>query len=377
MSYDKRCTLDILGIPKEFGVVVLTFVLILALSPYLGGIDLGIFKVPILNPQATWVLVYLGPVLLVLVSLLFLPCWQKKLDPSVSNSVPVPNGKIIEQEDALPVNSKFCLQSVADIVKLEAAKQGIQIDGLQIGDRLHINDLERICTKAWYPKMTAAEVNSILQAARAKAFSLKYAKPREDEKLRDVGTIKIDNLKRWEFYFYNLLHELGVEAPNQLNILNVGIGNGYAEDPFFSTIHSFKAVDISNEALQYAREKFPQMTSFVCAAEDLKPILNNSVDFYLSLRTYQSTLFDRRAALHEAYRVIRNGGIILLSVPIMYVLPDGNVIAGLIPPGSSKPNMTYARGIVKRIHDYLTILNFKSVKTDERSPFEIFLSAKR
>jgi ubiquinone/menaquinone biosynthesis C-methylase UbiE len=119
------------------------------------------------------------------------------------------------------------------------------------------------------------------------------------------------------------------------------------------------------------------MTSFVCPAEDLIQIPNKSVDLYISLRTYQSTLFDRRSALHEAYRVLRNGGIILLSVPIMFLRQEGKVLAGLIPPDSSEPNMEYARQFVARIQAYLTILNFQEVKTDERSPFEIFISARR
>jgi SAM-dependent methyltransferase len=365
MSADKRSIVDVLGIPKEFGVLLLTLVLILAISPYLGGIDLGIFRVPDLPPRATWVLRYLGPVLVVLVLLLFLPCLQHHRNPQTS---PV---------RAVETDSKYCLQSIADIVKAEAANHGVHIDGLRIGDRLHINDVERICAKAWFPEKSAAEISSVLQSARAMAFSRKYAEPREDEKLVDVSKIKIDDLKPWEAYFTDLLRDLGVEDPNQLDILNVGIGNGHAEEPFLSQIHSFKAVDISEEALQYARKKYPQMTPFVCSAEDLNSIPNNSVDLYLSLRTYQSTLFDRRAALHEAYRVLRNGGIILLSVPIMFLRRDDEVLTGLIPPESSEPNMEYARQLVGRIQEYLRILNFRDVTTDERSPFEIFLCARR
>jgi SAM-dependent methyltransferase len=158
-------------------------------------------------------------------------------------------------------NSKYRLQSITDIVKVEAANHGIHIDGLQISDRLHINDLVRICAKAWFPEKSTAEVSCILQNARAKAFSRKYAEPREDEKLVDVTKIKIDGLKPWQDYFINILNELEVKDPNQLDIINVGIGNGYAEEPFLSKIHSFKAVDISEEALQYAKKKYPQMTS--------------------------------------------------------------------------------------------------------------------
>lgn len=363
MSSDKRSTLHILGIPEGFGVILLTLALILAMSPYLGGTDLGIFIVPEFSLHATGVLRYLGPVLLAVVSLLFLPCWPQQGKRTISSAY------------AVDTDSKYHLQNIEDIVKMEAATHGIHIEGLQIGDRLHINDLERICAKSWFPEKPAAEVSNILQAARAKAFSKKYAEPREDEKTVDMSKIK--GMKSWDVYFTDLLRDLGIEDYNQLDSLIVGIGNGHAEEPFLSQIHSFIAVDISDEALQYAKKKYRQMTQFICAAEDLRDIPNNSVDLYLSLRTYQSTLFDRRAALHEAYRVLRNGGIVVLSVPIMYLRGDGNVLAGLIPPRSFEPNMEYARQLVARIHEYLTILNFQEVRTDERSPFEIFLSARR
>jgi hypothetical protein len=61
----------------------------------------------------------------------------------------------------------------------------------------------------------------------------------------------------------------------------------------------------------------------------------------------------------------------------MYLRGDGESLVGLIPPGSSEPNMDYARQVAARIQQYLTVLNFWDAKTDDRSPFEIFLSAQR
>lgn len=362
----KRSTLTVLGLPKEFGVILLVFALILTISPYLGGVDLGIFKVPKFTGNLTWVLYFLGPILLLLFCLLFLPYWKDNAKAPSSSIRSVDTG------------SKYRLQNITEIIKVEAANHGLNIDGLQMSDRFHINDLKRICMKILFPEKQPSEVSDILQNARATAFSRKYAEPKEDEKLVDVSRIRVDGLKPWHTYFTDILHHLGIDDPNQLDILDVGIGNGHAEGSFLSQIHSFKAVDISDEALEYAKKKYPypQMTSFICPAEDLERIPNNSVDLYLSLRTYQSTLFDRRTAIHEAYRVLRMGGIILLSIPIMFLHGECEVLSGLIPPGSSEPNMRYAQQLVARIHDYLTILNFRDVMTHEGSPFEIFLSAR-
>lgn len=364
MSSEKKNTLQVIGVPKEFGVLLLTLTLILAVSPYLGGQDLGIFKVPSFSQETTWVLYFLGPVLFVVTILLFIPFWKQK----VSSSVTLPR--------SVGSDSKYRLQNIADIVKAEAANHGIHIDGIHIGDRFHINDLIRICARAWFPDKSADEVAGILHAARSTAFSRKYAEPKDDEKLVDVSTVQIEGIKPWHSYLEGLLKDLGVDDYNQLDILNVGLGNGHAEEPFLKQLHSFTAVDISDEALDYASKKYRHMTRFVCPAEDLDQISNNSIDLYLSLRTYQSRLFDVRAALHEAYRVLRNGGIIVLSVPIMY-LQGGEVLAGLIPPKESVPNMKYARSLAERILEHLETLNFLDVRLDERSPFELFLCARR
>ena len=365
MLPDKKSTLQVIGIPEEFGVVLLTLALILAISPYLGGTDLGVVKVPTFSSRATQVLYFLGPILFLVTVFLFLPFWKQNRTLSTSST------------SSIKSDSKYRLQSITDIVRVEAANHGIHIDGIQIGDRFHINDLEQICTKVWYPDRAEDPIKKVLADARAIAFSRKYAEPREDEKLVDVSNIQFEGLKTWDVYFTDLLNDLGVKEFNQIDIFDVGIGNGYAEEPFLRQLHSFKAVDISDEALQYADKKYSQMTRFVCAAEDLHPVPNNSVDLYMSLRTYQSTLLNKRAALHEAYRVLRNGGIIVLSIPFMYLQENGEVLSGLIPPGSTEPNIEYARHFAERINEYLMILNFSDVKMDERSPFEIFLSAKR
>lgn len=63
----------VLGLPQPFGVVILTFSLILLVGPYLSGMDFGIFKVPSFNEKATHQLRIIGPTVFVLVLLLFIP----------------------------------------------------------------------------------------------------------------------------------------------------------------------------------------------------------------------------------------------------------------------------------------------------------------
>lgn len=87
MSTDRKSTLNLLHIPEEFGLLLLTLTLILAISPLIGDTDLGIFKIPKFSQQVTSILIYLGPVLFVISIILHMPLWQqneKEKDSQVS-----------------------------------------------------------------------------------------------------------------------------------------------------------------------------------------------------------------------------------------------------------------------------------------------------
>ncbi|MBA2880900.1 SAM-dependent methyltransferase [Desulfosalsimonas propionicica] len=365
MTQNKRNSFEFFNLPEKFSVAVLTLSFILLIGPYLEGLDFGVFKIPTFAADTKKVLQYLGPPLFIFVILLFVRFWKS---PDTSDT------KEIKEVES---NSKFRLQSISDIVKNEARKNGINIDGIHIGDRLTISDLERICTKTYYPNQPSNGTCTLLENARGMAFTKKYAEPKEDEKLVNISQIKLEGLKQWEAYFWDLLKDLGINDLSHIDILNVGIGNGYADYELFKNVPRFKAVDISPEALNYAANKLSNMQYYVCSAENLFQVPNGSIDLYLSFRTFQSTLFDRRAAVHEAYRVLRKGGIAIISVPVLYLKKNGEVLQGLIPPGSYEPNLDYATAIADRIKDYMDIMNFKEVDIDSRSPFEIYICGKR
>jgi hypothetical protein len=76
MPRNRRSTLNLLGVPDQFGVLLLTFALVLTVAPYLGEVHMGIFKVPKFSTEQTMRLQYLGPFILVIFLLLFLRVWS-------------------------------------------------------------------------------------------------------------------------------------------------------------------------------------------------------------------------------------------------------------------------------------------------------------
>jgi len=279
----------------------------------------------------------------------------------------------------VPSLSKYAKKKTPDRIKDEARNAGLNIDHVNFCDDLTINDLEIMCSKTYYPSWSREKVRSVLRQARSVAFTAKYATPNdEDEKTVDIKKLGISNIKPWSEYFENLLNNLDISDLNSVGILDVGLGNGYAYSSVFSKLHSFTGVDISEKALGYAQDKFPQLNAFVNDAEDLTDIQTSSIDLYISLRTYQSTLFDKRLAVHEAHRVLRSGGKVIISIPIMFLGTEGEAIDGLIPPGSTNaPDMDYANDMVSQVEHLLHVLNFTHVGTNRDSPFEIFVYGTR
>lgn len=73
---NRKSTFELMGLPQEFGVVLLTLALILLISPYLTNSDFGIFKVPKFPPGTLHSLRILGPVALAFAIALFIPFWK-------------------------------------------------------------------------------------------------------------------------------------------------------------------------------------------------------------------------------------------------------------------------------------------------------------
>jgi hypothetical protein len=68
-----KSIIDFLNIPSDFGNTLLIIGLILALSPYLGGLDFGVFKIPELPPPIRKRFKILGPIIFLAIFILYIP----------------------------------------------------------------------------------------------------------------------------------------------------------------------------------------------------------------------------------------------------------------------------------------------------------------
>lgn len=73
---ERMSTYELLGIPETLGITISLFFIILALTPYFGGLDFGHFKVPMINNRKTQRgLKFIGPFLIVLSIGAFVKLW--------------------------------------------------------------------------------------------------------------------------------------------------------------------------------------------------------------------------------------------------------------------------------------------------------------
>lgn len=203
-------------------------------------------------------------------------------------------------------HSLYSRKRIPDLMRIASREQGLDLSFVRFTRDLTISQLERIC---WGAK------RKILREARARAYEEKYGKrtPTEDERFTLVG------FKHWQAEFARVLVEaVAPRSLSALDILDVGVGNGTELQQFVGKVKSLTVVDIARTALQEATSLLKGVKSRCCAAEDLDCVGSASVDAYISLRTFQSTLFDPEPALAEARRVLRPNGSILLSIPTKF-----------------------------------------------------------
>lgn len=248
----------------------------------------------------------------------------------------------------------YVREKIPDTMRRILKEQSIDITSVKFVLDLTISELERICHLR-YPARTLEEIRKIVRQARATAFEHKYADRTEQDDER------YKNIKRWKEEVQSLLSYLNISDINTKKVINVGIGNGLEAKGLFNKIEEFIGIDISRKALAQAQARCPKMKSIVTDAEDLRDVGNESQDVYISLRTYQSTLFDIKTALLEAYRVLKPGGTILISIPYVFVEENGRVVKGLLIPETDEVDPDLPYDLTDRIRRMLNRLNFNNI----------------
>ncbi|MDN3567120.1 methyltransferase domain-containing protein [Paeniroseomonas aquatica] len=130
------------------------------------------------------------------------------------------------------------------------------------------------------------------------------------------GQIEIEHLHR---YF------LARQASRGLDVLDIACGEGYGSALLAQVARSVVGVDVSDEAVGFARQSYRRDNlRFLTGDGRAIPLGDASVDVVASFETLEH-LYEQEQFLAECRRVLRPGGLLLISTPDREVYsPDGS-----------------------------------------------------
>ena len=261
------------------------------------------------------------------------------------------NEEVIEfyRQAHLPTSSLHVTTQITELVRSYLKKAGLDIDDLHFNWDLTIDDLINYCGFSH-----EAGTDKLVKRARAEAYDKKYADYSYDSDTRGLTN-------DWQQQCRSILTALGASDYNTRRVINVGIGNGLEAEGIFDEVEHLIAADIAPKSLEAAQARLPGARIVLAEAEDLQAVPTTSQDIYISLRTYQSTYFNVSRAIREIRRVLRPGGVVVISIANGYVGRGGVLIPGLLVPKTNVVDRDRPFFLAERIRQKLTMLRFEEL----------------
>lgn len=282
--------------------------------------------------------------------------------------------KILEINNLIFSSSKQCIKYNLYYSKKRIGK--LIIDNLKLGgyeiskEELNINKDKNSLVNLLQKKYRIEYLKALhlVEESIAKAFDIKYA---TYNYIEDVRSIDLE----WKKDFVLFYKKSKTEPVFTNKIINVGIGGGIEAATLFSDCLNITFVDIAQDSLRKIKINFPHSNIINSSADNLTTIPDDSFDMYVSLRTYNSSFFNIRKAVCEAYRVLKPNGLIIISIANGFLSNEyHNIIPGLIIPGTEFVDIYRGLDVVKLIRTELIGSGFKNIQI-QRTDTEIYISA--
>ena len=274
----------------------------------------------------------------------------------------------VHREAHLPDTSLYVRTQICDIILQELQREGMGVKELPYDWDVSVTDLIPYC-RSFYSEAIPWDLEDMLHKVRGLAFDKKYADYTYDRDARGL-------IPEWRDDFVSVVTGMGLGSLNDYRVINVGIGNGAEGNGLLDEVSELTLADVAPLSLDAAKVKLPRARAFVTDAEKLAPIRTASQDVYMSLRTYQSSYFDVVSGIREAYRVLRPGGLFVVSVANAFLGDEDAIVPGLVIPHTSIVDRDRPFEVVEKIRRQLTIMRFEKVGIHS-GPTEIYVFARR
>ena len=260
----------------------------------------------------------------------------------------------------------YSTKRISNLVIEKLQESGIVISKEELESNKQIDKLMRLIYNKY--ALDIEETRDLVNTVMSKAFDEKYSSYDYSD---DARSLNIDWKKNFLFVYKKLL----ISSMENKYILDVGVGSGNEAIELFSKCKQLTFVDIAPNGLEKIKRQIPNSRVIISRAENLSALTNNSYDLYVSLRTYNSSFFDIEKAISEAYRVLKDDGVIIISIANGFLCPEKQyIIPGLIIPGTEFVDIYRGFDMIKKISVELSKKGFKNIQIFPTN-VELFLSA--
>jgi len=281
--------------------------------------------------------------------------------------------KILKQNEEYYLNSKqhlkncsyFSTKRIGNLLIDKLKEKGFSISQKEVYGNIQIPKLTKFLSNKY--NVEYEDAMKLISDGLKYAFNEKYSSYNYNEDVRSLDS-------EWKDSFVSICEQIINGAINDKKILDVGVGSGNEATILFSNCSDITFVDIAPIGLQKIKDKIKHAKIINSMAENL-PFLDDTYDLYVSLRTYNSSFFDVKKSLAEAYRVLNHNGVIIISIANGFLNnKENNIISGLIIPGLEFIDIYRGIDMVKKLSKEFTNKKFKNIKI-QTTKEEIYLTA--
>lgn len=252
-------------------------------------------------------------------------------------------------------------------IKKNYISYGIKLESDEISKRKRADLLSSYISNKY--KITMTKSYELITSIISEAFDYKYSEYDYSYDIRSINT-------NWSNNFKEIYEKTNTQSFDTINILNVGVGGGKEAEELFINCKNVTFVDIAPNGLKKIKKLIPSSKTIKSRAEDLSMIEDNSYELYVSLRTYNSSFFDIKEGIKEAYRVLKNNSVAIISISNGFLNQnEKKIIPGIIIPKLGFIDLYRGIDIVKNLSNILTEYNFKDIEITPTNG-EIYISAK-
>ena len=198
-------TYDRLNLPTALSVGIVVFCTVCTLSPYAAGQDFGIFKVPTFSAHWTNVLRIVGPIIVALSVIGFLPVWRRGPKPSKTNVYMTADDLKYRLRE--PYNNRMLRASVNVRTEVSSGSIVLSREAILVETKLQKKYLSE--TGGKIKLLSVSPSQQIVSAGQTATITIEF----------DVGSVipEVHYATNCEQYIGTKFGELDVDIPYQID----------------------------------------------------------------------------------------------------------------------------------------------------------------